>query len=72
MGLGLVASVGVLVVTHHRHRTVHRALVGTDTDRVPLPSGVLPLAVIILAVGGRVAADTLIVVNALVRQPIAR
>ena len=60
-GLGLVAAVAVLVAAHRRHQVVHRTLVDADTDRVPLPSGALPLAVTILLTGGGIAAMLMVV-----------
>ncbi|PZF57862.1 DUF202 domain-containing protein [Curtobacterium sp. MCSS17_008] len=63
-GLGLVAAVAVLVAAHRRHRVVHRTLLRSDTDRVPLPSGRLPLAVTVLAVAGAVAAAAVVVTTA--------
>jgi len=66
-GVGLVAAVAVLVAAHRRHTRVHRTLVSNNTDRVPLPSGVLPLAVTILVASGGCAAGTVVVVAVLVR-----
>ncbi|QDP96670.1 DUF202 domain-containing protein [Microlunatus elymi] len=52
-GLGVLASILIIVLAHRRHHAVHRALIG-EQERSPLPSGTLPLltAVITLAGGG--------------------
>lgn len=62
-GLGLVASVAVLVAAHRRHGIVHRTLTGSDSDRGPLPSGWLPLAVAALVIASGVAAAVIVVVE---------
>ncbi|PZE32863.1 DUF202 domain-containing protein [Curtobacterium sp. MCSS17_006] len=63
-GLGLIASVAVLVAAHRRYRIVHRTLTRSDTDRVPLPSGWLPLAVAAGVVASGVAAAVVVTVKA--------
>lgn len=64
-GLGLAAAVGVLVAAHHRHVVVHRTLVGSDSDRVPLPAGALLAVVTGLVVAGGLAALVVALVGAL-------
>lgn len=66
-GLGVTLSVAVLVVAHRRHVRVHRLLVGSDSDRVPLSSGVLPLLVTVVAGGGAVAALVVVLTLAFAR-----
>lgn len=51
-GAGLAAASWVLVSAHRRHRAVHRTLLEADSDRVPLPSGRLPLVLAVLVSGG--------------------
>ena len=62
--LGLVAAVATLVLAHRRHAVVHRVLTEGDTDRVPLPSGLLPLLLVVTVLVGGVSALCLVVVRA--------
>lgn len=65
--LGLGLSVGILVAAQRRHLIVTRTLVGSDSDRVPLPSGVLPMLVAALVTIGGAAAFMVSVCSATVR-----
>lgn len=64
-GLGLTGAVAVLVLAHRRHRAVHHILVHSDTDRVPLPGGALPLCTALLVGIGGLAALTAVLSVAL-------
>ena len=54
-GLGVLASVAIIVLAHRRHRVVHRALTG-EQQSVPLPSGTLPLITTMITLAGGVVA----------------
>lgn len=66
-GIGLIVAVGILVAAHRRHVVVHRTLVAADSDRVPLPSGLLLLTVTVLVIAGGLAAACVVIVPAVVR-----
>lgn len=55
-GFGILAALLVLVLSHRRHRVVHETLVTSASDRVPLPSGGLPLLVVVMVMGGGLGA----------------
>lgn len=64
-GLGLAGAMAVLVSAHRRHRTVQRTLVSSESDRVPLPGGALPLCTALLVGTGGLAALTAVLCAAL-------
>ena len=55
-GFGLAGALAVLVLAHLRYRAVHAALTSSNSDRVPLPSGGLPLLVTVLVMTSAVGA----------------
>jgi len=66
-GLGLTASVWVLISAHRRHVKAHRTLVGSNTESVPLPAGALPFTIAMLVVAGGVAAGATVLATMHVR-----
>jgi hypothetical protein len=54
-GMGIVLALAVLGASHHRHALVHRTLVESSSDRVPLPAGGLLLLVAFTVFGGGIA-----------------
>jgi putative membrane protein len=64
-GAGLAGAVAVLFLAHRRHLTVHLILVRSDSDRVPLPGGALPLSTALLVSIGGVAALIAVIQGAL-------
>ncbi|WP_369814275.1 DUF202 domain-containing protein [Frigoribacterium sp. Leaf164] len=63
-GLGVAASVAVLVGAHRRYRRVHRLLTSGADDRAPIGGGLLPAAVALLTVAAGVAALALALAGA--------
>jgi hypothetical protein len=55
-GMGVVASVVIVVLAHRRHSRTLDALLGRVSGPAKLPSGRLPLAVTVVSVAGGLAA----------------
>ena len=47
-GTGIAGALAILCLAHRRHLTVHRMLVSSRSDRVPLPGGALLLCAALL------------------------
>jgi putative membrane protein len=63
-GLGVAASVAVLVGAHRRYRRVHRLLTSGASDRAPIGGGLLPAAVALLTLAAGLGALALALAGA--------
>jgi putative membrane protein len=59
-GAGVVAALLIAVAVHRRLENTNRALVGADDERRPLPGALLLLTLVVVSVGGGVAAMTVV------------
>jgi uncharacterized membrane protein YidH (DUF202 family) len=62
-GFGVATSVAVFALARRRYRAAHQLLTGSNTDRLPLPSGVLPFMTAALVFMGGAAALAVVLIG---------